>query len=83
MVFLFSCLMLPTGASESRPADALCCTCAVVTDSLRHQGLKPARLLRQWDFPGKDTGVDSHSLHHGIFLTQGSMPAAYEGWDSH
>ena len=30
----------------------------------------PTRLLCPWDFPGKNTGVDSHSLCQGIFLTQ-------------
>ena len=30
------------------------------------------RFLCQWDFPGKNTGVGSHSLHQGISLTQGS-----------
>ena len=32
----------------------------------------PARLLCPWDFPGKNTGVGSHSLLQGIFQTQGS-----------
>ena len=27
-----------------------------------------------WDSPGKNTGVDSHSLLQGIFLTQGLNP---------
>ena len=29
------------------------------------------RLLHPWDFPVKNTGVDSHSLLQGIFPTQG------------
>ena len=29
------------------------------------------RFLCPWDSPGKNTGVDSHFLLHGIFLTQG------------
>jgi len=29
-----------------------------VSDSSRPHGLQPTRLLRQWDFPGKSTGVD-------------------------
>ena len=29
------------------------------------------QLLSPWDSPGKNTGVGSHSLLHGIFLTQG------------
>ena len=33
---------------------------------------KPARLLCPWDSPGKNTGVSSHFLLQGIFLTQGS-----------
>ena len=32
----------------------------------------PNRLLRQWEFPGKNTGVDCHSLLQGIFPTSGS-----------
>ena len=30
----------------------------------------PCRLLCPWDFPGKNTGVGSHFLLQGIFLTQ-------------
>ena len=30
------------------------------------------RLLCPWDSPGKNTGVGCHSLHQGIFPTQGS-----------
>ena len=29
-------------------------------------------LLCPWDFPGKNTGVGCHFLHHRIFSTQGS-----------
>ena len=52
------------------------CVCAcqvtsVVSDSL---WLWPARLLCPWDFPGTNTGVGSHFLLKGIFLTQGSNP---------
>ena len=32
---------------------------------------EPARLLCLWNFPGKNTGGDCHSLLQGIFLTQG------------
>ena len=32
----------------------------------------PARLLCPWDSPGKNTGMGSHLLLQGIFLTQGS-----------
>ena len=40
------------------------------TDCLRPQGLQPAMILCPWNFPGKNTRVGSHSLLHGIFLTQ-------------
>ena len=43
-----------------------------MSDSLQLHGLQPTRLLYLWDSPGKNTGVDSHSLLQGIFLTQGS-----------
>ena len=43
-----------------------------MSDSLRHYGLYPARLLCPWDFPGKNTGVGSHVLLQGICPTQGS-----------
>ena len=32
------------------------------------KGCSPLRLLCPWDFPGKNTGVDSHSLLQEIFL---------------
>ena len=31
-------------------------------------GLQPTRLLHQWDFPGKSTGVGCHCLLHFILL---------------
>ena len=37
-------------------------------------GLQPTRLLCPWNFPGKNTGVGSHSLLQGILLTQESNP---------
>ena len=45
---------------------------SVMSDSLRPHGLLPTRLLCPWNSPGKNTGVGSHSLLQGIFLTQGS-----------
>ena len=36
--------------------------------------MEPARLLRPWDFPGKDTGVGCHFLLQEVFLTSGSNP---------
>ena len=52
-------------------------SCSVVSYSVLSHGLQPARLLCPRDrlpTPGKDTGVGSLSLLHGIFLTQGSNP---------
>ena len=43
-----------------------------MSESLRPHGLQPARLLYPWNYLGKNTGVGSHSLLWGIFLTQGS-----------
>ena len=37
-----------------------------VSDSLWPHGLLSARLLCPWDSPGKNTGVDSHSLLQGL-----------------
>ena len=53
---------------------SLCSVASVVSDSLRPNGLYPARLLCPWDSPGKNTGVGCHALLQGIFLTQGSNP---------
>ena len=40
--------------------------------SLRPHGPQHTRLLCPWDSPGKNTGVDNHSLLPGIFPIQGS-----------
>ena len=49
---------------------------SVVSDSLRPHGLLCLQCQwyekSPWDFPGNSTGVDSHFLLQGIFLTQGS-----------
>ena len=39
--------------------------------TLRPHRLWPTRLLCPWDYPGKNTGVDCHSLLQRIFPTQG------------
>ena len=49
---------------------------SVLSNSLRPCGLQPARLLCPWDSPGRNTGVGSHFLLQGIFLTQGQNLAA-------
>ena len=54
------------------------CYCYLVTwfypTLLQPHGLQPTRLLCLWDPPGKNTGVGSHFLLQGIFLTQGLNP---------
>ena len=50
----------------------VCVSHSAVSDSLQRHGAR--RLLRPWDSPGKNTGVDSYSLLQGIFLIQGSNP---------
>ena len=53
------------------------CVCAKslsVSDSLRPNGLQPAKVLCLWDSPGKNTGVGCHALLQGIFPTQGWNP---------
>ena len=50
----------------------VCVTCSAVSDSLRHHGLQPSRLLCPWDSPGKDTGVACHSLPRRSARTQDS-----------
>ena len=63
---------------------------SVISDSSRLRGLKPARLLCPWDFPGKNIAVGYHFLLQGIFLTQGlnthllhwqgeSLPLCHQG----
>ena len=37
-------------------------------------GLQPSGFLCPWDFPGKNTGVDCHSLLQQIFPIQGLNP---------
>ena len=44
------------------------CSILVTSWTVVHQA------LCSWDFPGKNTGVGSHFLLQGIFLTQGSNP---------
>ena len=54
---------------------AVVCACSVVSivsDSLQRHGLLFTRLLCPWDSPGKNAGVDCHSLLLGILPIQGS-----------
>ena len=50
----------------------LCVSRWVISNSLRPHELYPARLLCPQHSSGKNTGVGSHSLLQGIFLTQGT-----------
>ena len=43
-----------------------------MSKSLQPYGLQPFRHLCLWDFSSMNTGVGSHFLVQGIFLTQGS-----------
>ena len=52
----------------------MCDSRSAMSDSLQLNELLAARLLCRWNSSGKNTGVDSHSLLQGIFLTQGSNP---------
>ena len=45
-----------------------------MSNSLQPHGLWHARLLRPWDFPGKNTGVGCCFLLQELFLTAGSNP---------
>ena len=55
----------------SKPTSGTCPGWCLVTKLcpalLWSHGWGPDRLLRAWDFPGKNTGVDCHFLLQGIF----------------
>ena len=53
--------------------------CSVVSDSLQHHGLHPARLLGPWGLPCKNTGVGCHFLLQGLFPAQGLNPCLLHG----
>ena len=44
---------------------------SVMSSSWQSHGLQPTRLLCQWNFPGKNTGVGCHFILKGIFPTRG------------
>ena len=52
--------------------------CSVMSDCLRVRGLEPARLLCPWNFPGKNSGVGCHFLHHRDLPDPGIKPASLE-----
>ena len=49
-------------------------SCSVMSDSLRPQGLQPARLLCPWNVSGKNAGVGCRFLLQGFFPIQGLIP---------
>ena len=61
--------------AATHPSDHSDCVLShsTVSNSLRPQGLWPARLC-PWNFPRKNTGVGYHFLLQGIFPTQGLNP---------
>ena len=69
----FTVMSLPWALIISYPnsgllSSCLCCavlSCSVVSDSLWPHRLQLARILRPWDFPGKNTGVSCHALLQG------------------
>ena len=60
------------GRGDSAESESYIVSRSVLSDSLQPYGLQPTRLLCPWDSPGKNTGMGSHALLRGIFLTQGS-----------
>ena len=65
---LLHCGRLPHRWRPGR-CKARCCCCFshwVVSDSLQPHGPKPPRLLRPWDFPGKNTGSVAISFSQGL-----------------
>ena len=60
------------GLREKARLQLLPLSLSVVSDSLWFRGLKPARFLCPWDFPGKTAGAGCHFPLQGIFLSQGS-----------
>ena len=63
----------PTEAGNGfLPCTHACSIASVVSDCVRPYGLLlPARLLRPWNSPGRNTGVGCCALLQGIFPTQG------------
>ena len=57
--------IVPEAASLAVASDSLGCVCACAHFLIQvfvPQSIVPSRLLCSWDFPGKSTGVGSHSI---------------------
>ena len=52
----------------------VCVSCSVMSDSLRPRNCSLPGSPVHGDSPGKNNGVDCHSLLQRIFLNQGSNP---------
>ena len=52
----------------------MCVSHSVMSNSLQPHGLWPTKLLCLWGYPGKNTGVDCHSLLQRTFPIQGLNP---------
>ena len=79
LVFSFARKKIPGDPREHGAQSPACISrlragCSVVSGSSWVHGLQPARLLCRCSSPGKNTGVGSHVLLQGAFLTQGSNP---------
>ena len=62
-----------------KDADTYVCVCVKKSvwkkwKSVMSNSLQLHKLYSPWNSPGQNTGVGSHSLLQGIFLTQGSNP---------
>ena len=66
---LFSTSHTSKHSSNIRNSESENESCSVVSSSLQPHGLHS-----QWNSPGQNTGVGSHSFLQGIFPTQGSNP---------
>ena len=51
-----------------------------MSDSVRCHRLQPTRLCCPWDFPGKSTGVGSHSLLRLVAMVFPVVMYRYESW---
>ena len=69
IIFFSTCSCIVRKESENESVSPL-----VLSSFLQSYELQLFRLLCPWSYAGKNTGVGSHFLLQGIFLTQGSNP---------
>jgi len=73
----------PPSTGGGAPSDRGVCVCARMLSqscpTLWPHGLQLARILCQWDFPGRNIGVGCHVLLQGVLLTQGSTQVSCIG----